>query len=49
MLPIIFAIIPTIVGTAMLIGLNGSGQKGALLFASWIIGNLREPSSYLKF
>jgi len=38
MLPIIFAIIPTIVGTAMLIGLNGTGQKGALLFASWIIG-----------
>ena len=50
MLPIIFAIIPTIVGSgryyilskwiqtdsnkleAMLIGLNDSGQKGALLF-----------------
>ncbi|KAF8913831.1 MFS general substrate transporter [Gymnopilus junonius] len=32
MLPIIFALVPTIVGSAMLIGLNDSGQKGALLF-----------------
>jgi len=38
MLPIIFAIIPTIVGSAMLVGLAHSGEKGALLFASWIIG-----------
>ena len=32
MLPIILSIIPTIVGAAMLVGLNGSDQKGALLF-----------------
>lgn len=32
MIPIIFCLIPTIVGSAMLIGLNGSGNKGALLF-----------------
>ena len=32
MLPIVFALIPTIVGSAMLVGLNGSGNKGALLF-----------------
>ncbi|KJA29985.1 hypothetical protein HYPSUDRAFT_125950 [Hypholoma sublateritium FD-334 SS-4] len=38
MLPIIFAIVPTIVGSAMLIGLNNSGQKGALLFAVYLIG-----------
>ncbi|OSC99140.1 MFS general substrate transporter [Trametes coccinea BRFM310] len=38
MIPIIFALIPTIVGSAMLIGLNGSGNKGALLFATYLIG-----------
>ncbi|TDL29351.1 MFS general substrate transporter [Rickenella mellea] len=38
MLPIIFALIPTIVGSAMLIGLNHSGKKGALLFAVYLIG-----------
>lgn len=33
MIPIVFALVPTIVGSAMLIGLNGkSGEKGALLF-----------------
>ena len=32
MVPIVFALIPTIVGAAMLIGLNDSGNKGALLF-----------------
>lgn len=32
MLPIVFALVPTIVGSAMLIGLNESGKKGALLF-----------------
>ncbi|PAV21062.1 MFS general substrate transporter [Pyrrhoderma noxium] len=30
--------IPTIVGTIMLVALNDSGKKGALLFATWIIG-----------
>ncbi|THH17967.1 hypothetical protein EW146_g2938 [Bondarzewia mesenterica] len=38
MTPIVFALIPTIVGAAMLIGLNNSGQKGALLFATYLIG-----------
>ncbi|KII94788.1 hypothetical protein PLICRDRAFT_47802 [Plicaturopsis crispa FD-325 SS-3] len=38
MLPIIFALVPTIIGAALLIGLNGSGQKGALLFATYLIG-----------
>ena len=32
MLPIIFSLMPTIVGAAMLVGLNDSGKKGALLF-----------------
>ncbi|KAJ7744518.1 MFS general substrate transporter [Mycena maculata] len=38
MLPIIFALVPTIVGTAMLIGLNNSHMKGALLFGVYLIG-----------
>ncbi|TFK43608.1 MFS general substrate transporter [Crucibulum laeve] len=38
MIPIVFALVPTIVGAAMLIGLNGSGKKGALLFATYLIG-----------
>ena len=36
MLPVVFCIIPTIVGAAMMIGLNDSGQKGALLFGEFI-------------
>ncbi|OCH93599.1 MFS general substrate transporter [Obba rivulosa] len=39
MIPIVFALVPTIVGSAMLIGLNGkAGEKGALLFATYLIG-----------
>ncbi|KAF8165418.1 MFS general substrate transporter [Crassisporium funariophilum] len=38
MTPIVFALVPTIVGSAMLIGLNGSGKKGVLLFATYLIG-----------
>ncbi|CAA7259690.1 unnamed protein product [Cyclocybe aegerita] len=38
MIPIVFSLIPTIAGSGMLIGLNGSGKKGALLFASYVIG-----------
>ncbi|KAI0952061.1 hypothetical protein AcW1_004259 [Taiwanofungus camphoratus] len=39
MVPIIFSLVPTIVGAAMLIGLNGKPhEKGALLFATYIIG-----------
>ncbi|KAJ7047446.1 MFS general substrate transporter [Mycena alexandri] len=38
MLPIIFALVPTIVGTAMLIGLNHTSAKGALLFGVYLVG-----------
>ncbi|KAI0676836.1 MFS general substrate transporter [Trametes maxima] len=38
MIPIIMCLLPTIVGSAMLIGLNDSGNKGALLFATYLIG-----------
>ncbi|PPQ81586.1 hypothetical protein CVT24_006485 [Panaeolus cyanescens] len=38
MLPIVISLVPTIVGSAMLIGLNHSGQKGVLLFATYLIG-----------
>jgi len=38
MLPIVFALVPTIVGSAILIGLNTDGSKGALLFAAYLIG-----------
>lgn len=36
-MPIVVSIIPTLVGAAMLIGLNGSNQKGALLFGEFAI------------
>ncbi|KAG6908963.1 hypothetical protein DXG01_002569 [Tephrocybe rancida] len=39
MVPIVFALVPTIVGAAILIGLNGSGKKGPLLFATYLIGS----------
>ncbi|KAG6857361.1 hypothetical protein H0H87_005664 [Tephrocybe sp. NHM501043] len=39
MIPIIFALLPTITGAAMLVGLNDSGQKGPLLFAIYLIGS----------
>lgn len=32
MVPIVISMIPTMIGTAMLVGLNDSGKKGALLF-----------------
>ena len=35
MIPILLTMIPTMVGTAMLVGLDGSSQKGALLFGSF--------------
>lgn len=38
MIPIVMCIIPTIVGAAMLIGLNKSDKKGAELFAVYLIG-----------
>ncbi|KAJ3559841.1 hypothetical protein NM688_g99 [Phlebia brevispora] len=36
MLPIIWSLLPTIIGAAMLVGLKGSAHKGALLFAVYI-------------
>ncbi|KAF8897463.1 MFS general substrate transporter [Infundibulicybe gibba] len=39
MLPIVFALVPTIAGAAILIGLNGSSQKGVLLFATYLVGS----------
>ncbi|TFK73165.1 MFS general substrate transporter, partial [Pluteus cervinus] len=38
MIPFIFCMVPTIVGAALLIGLNDSRHKGALLFAVYLIG-----------
>ncbi|KAI0637784.1 MFS general substrate transporter [Trametes polyzona] len=38
MLPIVWSLIPTLAGAGMLVGLNGTSQKGALLFATWIVG-----------
>lgn len=39
MLPIIFATLPTLLGFALMIGFNNSGQKGVLLFSSYLIGS----------
>ncbi|KAF8076307.1 MFS general substrate transporter [Lyophyllum atratum] len=38
MTPIVFALVPTIIGSALLIGLNGSDNKGVLLFGVYLIG-----------
>jgi len=38
MTPIVIALVPTIAGTALIIGLNGSDKKGALLFGTYLIG-----------
>ncbi|KAF7795855.1 hypothetical protein EIP86_007022 [Pleurotus ostreatoroseus] len=37
MLPIVWGLVPTIVGAAMLISLKGPEHKGALLFANYIV------------
>ncbi|TFK55777.1 MFS general substrate transporter [Heliocybe sulcata] len=37
MLPLALTVLPTVVGAAILIGLNGTDEKGALLFAVYII------------
>lgn len=36
MIPIVFAIVPTILGSGLLIGFNGTGQKGVLLFGIYL-------------
>ncbi|KZT72575.1 MFS general substrate transporter [Daedalea quercina L-15889] len=38
MLPIVFILIPTIVGAALLVAMNGTHEKGVILFAVYIIG-----------
>ncbi|KAH9938379.1 MFS general substrate transporter [Fomitopsis serialis] len=38
MLPIVFVLIPTIVGAALLVAMNGTRDKGVILFAVYIIG-----------
>ncbi|KAI0091971.1 MFS general substrate transporter [Irpex rosettiformis] len=38
MVPIVFALVPTIVGSGMLVGLNNTGSKGVLLFAVYLVG-----------
>ncbi|THH00394.1 hypothetical protein EW026_g2109 [Hermanssonia centrifuga] len=38
MMPIVFSLIPTIVGAALLVSLEGPQHKGALLFGNYIIG-----------
>ncbi|KAH7920805.1 MFS general substrate transporter [Leucogyrophana mollusca] len=38
MLPVIWATLPTLVGVALLIGFNGTDQKGVLLFGTYLIG-----------
>ena len=43
MTPIVYALVPTIVGAAMLIGLNDSGKKGALLFGECLTTVLGNP------
>lgn len=39
MLPVIYATLPTLLGVALMIGFNDSGQKGVLLFGSYLIGS----------
>lgn len=39
MLPVIYATVPTLLGVALMIGFNNSGQKGVLLFGSYLIGS----------
>ncbi|KAG2146714.1 MFS general substrate transporter [Suillus clintonianus] len=39
MLPVIYATLPTLLGVALMIGFNNTGQKGVLLFGSYLIGS----------
>ena len=45
MLPIVFCLIPTIVGAATLVGLNATGKKGALLFGAFMGDPIRLTST----
>jgi len=47
MLPIVFALVPTIVGSAILVALNGSDKKGALLFAVYLVGTFGSALSII--
>lgn len=35
MLPIVFILLPTIVGAALLVAMNGTHEKGVILFGGW--------------
>jgi ACS family allantoate permease-like MFS transporter len=39
--------VPTIVGSAILVGLNGSSMKGVLLFGSYLIGTFGSALSVI--
>ncbi|KAG8218761.1 major facilitator superfamily domain-containing protein [Butyriboletus roseoflavus] len=47
MLPVIWATLPTIVGMALLIGFNGTNQKGVLLFGTYLIGTFGSTLSVI--
>jgi len=47
MLPIVFALVPTVIGSAILVALNGSDKKGALLFAVYLIGTFGSALSII--
>ncbi|OJA16978.1 hypothetical protein AZE42_00562 [Rhizopogon vesiculosus] len=47
MLPIIYATLPTLVGVALMIGFNNTGQKGVLLFASYLTGTFGSTLSII--
>ncbi|TFK75983.1 MFS general substrate transporter [Pluteus cervinus] len=45
--PVVICLSGTILGSAMLIGFNGSGHKGALLFAIYVIGTYQSAISLI--
>lgn len=47
MVPIVFALVPTILSAALLIGFNHTGQKGVLLFAIYMSGTFGSSLSTL--
>jgi len=40
MVPVVFAMVPAIIGASILVGLNHAGKKGALLFAIYLVGTM---------
>jgi MFS family permease len=47
MLPVIYATLPTLLGVALMIGFNNSGQKGVLLFGSYLTGSFGSTLSII--